>query len=308
MKPLNKKNKTTREFWTRLADLLGQLWFKFNHLRRRERMLIVLFLLTILFSFYFRVMFQPQMRELRDFRLEIEGIENQITQLEIQIPNLPELRSDFHKAEKDLESLKDDLSKVDARLPSQGRIPNLLGELVKKASAGGVEFVSIKPKKSENKGDYQKLILDIKINAIYEDFVNYLNRLESITNLFKTIQVDIREIDDEGLRGKLDITLVLAILFKKTDGDDISLEGKKGNVPVFNLSRNPFSSNCKVETVEKIDLVISGITMGKLPIAIINDEIYKIGDSIKERKIIELHPDKVVFSSGSDTVDLILTK
>jgi hypothetical protein len=56
-------------------------------------------------------------------------------------------------------------------------------------------------------------------------------------------------------------------------------------------------------------LQVYGITISKKqPTAIINNEVYKVGDVIGDKKIKEILPKKVILSDGKESVVLTLEK
>ena len=287
-------------------EIIEKIAKQFNRLEKRQRMLVLLLIASILFSFYYNGIFKPQSTALRKARKELTSINNRLLRLKSQIPDIQKEKEALSTAEKRLDSLKMQLISLESELPTQRSIPQLLGELVRQASGYSVDFVSIRPKTDKEKKEYAELAIEIKFNSPYPDFANYLNRLESISQFLKTENIVMEEMKD-GFRGISTVTLTMATLLGETrDVQKREIEEVQQIEPLL-IKRDPFFSVFRPakEETEKEELKLSGIiATGKQPTAIINDEVYKIGDFIDDKEVKKILPNMVVLTEGKKSTVL----
>ncbi len=289
----------------KVEHLFHSLVLRFSRLRKREKTLILLLIAAILFSVYFRSVFMPIARETQALAIELQVTRNRVFALKAQIPDGPKSALELESARKKLASLRDTLSEEKDKLPSQGRIPQFLEELVQQAAVSSIDLVAIKPKKSKDEGEYQKFFMELKLGASFKDAVNYMNQLETASKFMKPIEVDVTEIPED-IRGKIGATMTLSTLLSKVAGEPPLDVQKIPSVPELQLSRNPFASTFKLSKVDKKQYTLSGITMGKIPTAIINGEVYKKGALVFNQEILEIFPDRVMIGDKNDTLTLSL--
>ena len=132
-------------------EIIEKIAKQFNRLEKRQRMLVLLLIASILFSFYYNGIFKPQSTALRKARKELTSINNRLLRLKSQIPDIQKEKEALSTAKKRLDSLKMQLISLESELPTQRSIPQLLGELVRQASGYSVDFVSIRPKTDKEK-------------------------------------------------------------------------------------------------------------------------------------------------------------
>jgi hypothetical protein len=83
------------------------------------------------------------------------------------------------------------------------------------------------------------------------------------------------------------------------------LEAESGNTK---LRRDPFSTNLiSYEDGTSTTLSLKGISWDNVsPLAIINDEVVRVGDNIGGRKVIEIKEDRVILNDGKGNLELKL--
>ncbi len=279
---------------------------QFNRLEKRQRMLVLLLIASILFSMYYNWIFKPQSSALKKVKKELVGVNNQLLRLKSQMPDIQREKEAVVSAQKRLASLKRKLEAMRSRLPTHGSIPQLLGDLVQQASGYSIDFVSIRPRTDKKKMKYPELAIEMKFNAAFSSFVNYLNRLESTSQFLRADNIVMEEMK-EGMRGISSITLTLTTFLgdvKTTGGGDKGL-----SIAPLAIPRNPFISDFQpVAAEEKIETyTLSGIVIsGPQPTAVINDEVYKIGDTLGGKELKEISANRVVLSDGIVTTVLTL--
>lgn len=290
-----------------IADRLIQ---QFNRLQKRQRTLVLFLITAILFSFYYNAIYKPQSSALARVKSEFANINNRLVKLKSQIPDIQKEKEALNAAKRNLDSLRTQLSSLELQLPTTGRIPQLLGELVRQAQGYSIDFVSIRPKTSKEKKEYAELSIEMKFNSTYSDFANYLNRLESLSQFLRATDIAMEEMKD-GSRAESDVTLNLATLLGETG----AVKPEEQKAPQFaaplSIERNPFLSKFRPtqEGAKKEEFQLSGIiASGKTPTAIINNEVYKVGDSIGNKKVKQILPNMVILTDGRESTVLTLER
>ena len=289
-------------------DIVKKITNIFDRLEKRQKMLIFVLIASLLFSFYYNTSLKPHSKALWKARKELVGIQNRIVELKSELPDMKKEIESLDTSKKKLAILKERLTDLESELPTQRRIPQLLGELAHQASGYGIDFISIRPKQDKKKAEYAELVIEIKLNSTYTDFANYLNRLESISQFLETRGILMEEMED-GFRGSAVTTLTLSTLLGESEAAQAKIEKPKEAVPL-KIERNPFISKfmpVRKEAKKEDALRLSGIiATGKHPTAIIDDEVYRVGDFIDEKEVKEILPNMVMLSDGRKSTVLTL--
>ncbi len=297
---------------TKAKEIVEKITIKFNRLQKRQKTYIFFFIVAVLLGSYYNLVYKPQSDALREAQTEWENINNRLMKLKSQMPDIEKEKEALDIAKNNLDSLKRQLSFFELQLPTQGSIPQLLGELVRQAQGYSIDFVSIAPKTNEkNKKEYAQFVVEMKFNSNYSDFTNYLNRLESLSQFLRVTGITIEEMKD-GFQGESNMTLVLETLL----GEETQIKSKEPKelkfVAPLIIKRDPFLSNFKpVEAVKKEEFRLDGIIAGQQPTAIINDEVYRRGDIIgskKDKKVKQILPNMVILTDGRENTVLMLQR
>ncbi len=284
----------------RIAEGLGRL-------EKRQKTLILLLIASILFSFYYNGVYKPRSNALRARKRELATVNNRVLDLKGRMPDLRAAQSALKTAGARLDAARARLRSLESQLPTQGSVPQLLGELVSQAAGYSIDFVSVRPKTDKGRGDYAELAIDIKFNSGYSDFANYLNRLESTSRFLRAENILMEEMKD-GFRGKATTTLTLATFLGEgwMAGES---PGSPEPAPRITIDRNPFISRFRpsMGRAEKEGLELSGIVAGgKRPTAIIDDEVYGIGDRIENKEVKNIISNMVILTDGRKETVLTL--
>lgn len=293
---------------TKIKQIIDKITKQFNRLQKRQRTLALFLAAATLFSFYYNAIYKPQSSALARVKTELANVNNRLLRLKSQIPDIQ--KETLGDAKRNLETLKAQLSSLELQLPTTGRIPQLLGELVRQAQGYSIDFVSIRPKAGREKKKYAELAIEMKFNSTYSDFANYLNRLESLSQFLSASDIAMEEMKD-GFRGESDVTLTLATLLGEAEAS-IPGEIKEPAQPApLPIERNPFLSKFRPvkEGEKKDEFQLSGIiSSAKAPTAIINNEVYRIGDIIGNKKVKQILPNMVILTDGRKSTVLTLER
>jgi len=296
------------EIKAKIKELIEKTTGKFNRLQKRQRTLVLFLGAAILFSFYYNTIYKPQSSALARVKMELANVNNRLVKLKSQIPDIEKEKEILDAGKRNLDFLKAQLSSLELQLPTTGRIPQLLGELVRQAQGYSIDFVSIRPKTSKERKEYAELIIEMKFTSTYSDFANYLNRLESLSQFLRATDIAMDEMKD-GFRAESDVVLNLAILLGEAGKTKPEEQKALQFSAPLSIERNPFFSKFRPvqEGAKKEEFRLSGIiATGKQPTAIINDEVYKAGDIIGNKKVKQILPNMVILTDGSESTVLTL--
>lgn len=271
----------------------------FKKLNSRERLVVVLLGVVVLTSAYVNFIYKPQQSRINVLRSQLRSLRSKILALNAQMPSVRQEKTSLDTEMQSLVEAKRKLSVLEAGLPTQTKIPALLGELVNLADEFNIDFVSIKPQAIKSEGGYSTLSIEMKFNSGFSDLVNYLHRLENIEQFLNTASIKMEKLKDN-FDANANSTLVLSTYL----GESASLTQDLGRIkelPKVELAKDPFTTPAlaaAARTAES-DLALSGIIWkGPQPTAIINDKVVKAGDEINGFIIKEIVENFVVLHKG----------
>ncbi len=288
---------------------------QFNKLEKQQKILLLLFIGALIFGLYFNIFYKPNAARLSRLKAELTSLDNQITKLKEQVPDIDKLRRSLNEAKGRHESLSREVNSLESQLPTQPRIPQLLGELVTQAQGLNVDFISIKPKQARQ-NEYAYLDIELQISSDYPNLTNYLNRLENLSWFLNVNQISIEQMKKESAF-EANTTLLVSTLL----GEPLGKEPQEGKLKVgaplitgreiLKIERNPFTSRLKPtkEAEKEKECVLTGISLrGKKSTAIINNEIYRVGDVFGNKTLKQILPNMVVLSDGKQDIILLMER
>ena len=123
-----------------IRELFKKIKTRFSHLQRRQKILISLFILAILFNLYVNKIFKPQFKQLSRLKSELAELSQPISSLNAQMPDLEKEKADLEELKRKNKQLQERLTSLEKGLPESYRIPKLLGELAKQTQGLLIDF------------------------------------------------------------------------------------------------------------------------------------------------------------------------
>ncbi len=275
-----------------------QLLDKFNALKKREQYLVLGLVFAFIFSFYFNAIYKPMNIKLKKLKIEIKSIETKLSSVKSEAPQLEKEKIELNELKISYDKTRKRLYDVEDKLTNRERIPTILNELIKQGNAYNVDFVSIRPTATKNKTTYSKLEIEMKMNASYENFVNYLYRLENISKFLKPSSLEL-EAPKTGMQGAIKCRVILGTFLSERPAELVE-EIKVPYLERLSISKSPFKSKMEPEKKMVSESVgkkykLQGVNwFGGIRTAIINGEVYKIGDKIDEMYIKDISKVSVI--------------
>jgi len=259
-------------------------------------------------------------------KMELSNLNVMNTSLMQNIGSLANYTSDIEKRKMEIVTLKQELKKINieyeklgALIPKKGNIDQFLKYLTYEEKAKDILFKVITPAKdSKTERDKKRVektssvsgiethVYELKIFGYYSDIYNYIKYLEKLSHFGGVVKTRIiRDVKDK--TDRLEALIWFSLI--------ISDEEVKNRETTFNVSskgrvkklKSPFlkfetKKEVKAVTIENIlpEFEISGIISNRNENrVIINQQIYKAGDTIDKSIILKIDKDKVIFKTDS---------
>ena len=293
----------------------------------REKGWIVLWVAIVLAVSYFQGIHRPRAARLRDALGQVAALDRQKTLLLASQPDVKRRQEFLTSLKKEIAGAYDQLVGIERDLLDVQDVDTLLESLVKDRSRFEMRLNSIRPVQQKEPSTtelaafgatapsgpggpaqpqpepYRKLRVQIDSLASFQGLVNYVSFLEQI----RTYQ------EVEGIKVKVEgkdistphAVLLVSVLMGET------LEAKEARKrEVFALleevvsreAKDPFLTAEKPkEVAQAVGLRLTGIfSEGGRPVAaMINNEIYRVGDLIEQKRIVAIEPTRVLLEHGN---------
>lgn len=275
----------------------------FNRLGKREKSLFVLLAVILFVSIGYRMFWQPYFSEQKKVKNDLQKTLDQIQLTKSKFPDIEAQRKENANLREDIENAVKEASAYEAHIPSVGSVTQLLGEITRRSDGLSMDFESIRQNMDKEKEGYLKLQLDMKFTSPYSSIVNYLRRLENLSDYLTVQEIEIAQTKEGAPQAKTALQLSMLLIEK---GIDLTVSKETETPLPLAIQRDPFVSK-RMEKKKAKEFKLSGITWaGKDSTAIINDEVARVGTQIGEWKITQILPDAVMLSDGADTVSVTL--
>lgn len=286
-----------------------------RRLNSRTFYLIGMLVGSLLFSLYFNHIYKPQQQKLVSLKKKLQEVSEKMRSLKTDIPATADLQIELEEQEKKIRANKKLFRKYEMKLPDNESLPLILKTIFIQTVGYDVDFQYVMPiqEKKDNAHLFDSLQIKLSFYAQYHDVIQYLRRLEGTLPFIKILQVSIKKLDTDeaGDTNKREVLLVFRTLFSPHKrAQELFIEDARriAALPLEN-EREVFVSNLKAEEKPKEEKVysLSGVVLNGLKsTAIIDDEVYRIGDTIDNGVVKEIKPDEVVLAFGINMVHLIV--
>jgi Tfp pilus assembly protein PilO len=272
---------------------------------------------SMLISLYFNHIFKPSQRKLVSLRKEMVEINKKLLKVKTDIPATADLKAKLDSQEKQILADKKSFRKYEMKLPDKESLPLILKTIFVQTVGYDVDFQYVMPvpEKKDETHLFESLQIKLSFFARYYDVVQYLRRLEGALPFIKIVQVNVKKLDPDESPDteKREVLLVLRTLFSPHKrAQDLFVEDAKRVEPLqLDQERDVFVSRLKSEEKpqeEKVYTLTGVVLNGLKSTAIIDDEVYRIGDAIDNGIVKEIKPDAVVLAFGANMVHLIVQK
>ena len=148
---------------------------------KREALAVgVLIILSLLF---YRFGYKRNIDEMHALISGSEALRSEIQMAEAQSRASEGLSKAVSDAAVNLKTVEGSLKSLKERLPSDKQVSRILSEFSESDFPRGIRIVSIKPLEPEAKGELSRLPFQIKMEAKFQSFGDYMERIERLPRL-----------------------------------------------------------------------------------------------------------------------------
>lgn len=161
-----------------------------SKIKRKEWILIYVFIILVIFSSSYNFIFSPLVREIKTVSAQIERKEGSIQKAKINPQFLKEL-------EGEIEQLGAQMAYYEENLKALRDVPQILKELNQIAEHLDIKFVSVNPLERQkvplpgDKEYFEQVPISIKLKCGYHQLGIFINRIESSAQFMKVTQLKI---------------------------------------------------------------------------------------------------------------------
>jgi len=254
----------------------------------------ILAVLVLLYGTYAYI-YRPKIKEINSLINSLKLINTEIR----TIPGGELLLKDIKGAKS---MLQEELNSLYQKIPYESQIPYLIYNFISIVGKGlNIDYNLIQPGDLMQEQKYKKLPLKIEFEGDYANLNTYLAQLKSLP---VTIRVDSMDLHRMGSNKKLSVNLVLSTFVMPGGVEKPSAKPTDTNYlsdPFFKVKKRVIREGL-FEGVQ--GLKYSGYWMGKELKAIINDETYKVGNTIKGYTVVKIYRDRVMIRKNGKSYEL----
>ncbi|MBI4948542.1 MAG: type 4a pilus biogenesis protein PilO [Deltaproteobacteria bacterium] len=155
----------------------------FSFLKSFKREALAVGVLVILSLLFYRFGYKRNIDEMHALRSGSEALRSEIQMAEAQSRASEGLSKAVSDATVNLKTVEGRLKSLKERLPSDKQVSRILSEFSESDFPRGIRIVSIKPLEPEAKGELSRLPFHIKMEAKFQSFGDYLERIERLPRL-----------------------------------------------------------------------------------------------------------------------------
>ncbi len=275
--------------------MLRNMALKYKHLKKREKIAVIVLFAVFSVSVYYNAICKPLLRNSRTYAVQIERLRKQLAEMKTQNPEIEAGRLRIKDEKVEAERLLAKIEELENKLPSKRATSNLIAELTRLAKDIRIDSVRQKIDKGE---EYSRIFVEIRFDAPYRETVDYIQRIETISPFLKVEELEIIE---PGKRKKESDTLIRLVISSLLGDVPFASQLKAKEIQTASSDlRDIFVSKVRPEsTTVKINLKLEGITYGnEISTAIIDGDVVREGSLIGNYTINKILYDKVVLTDG----------
>lgn len=275
--------------------MLRNMISKYKHLKKRERIAVIVLLAVFSVSVYYNMICKPLLRNSRTYMIQTERLRKQLTEIKMRNPKVETGMKRIEQEKEEGEKLLAKIEALENKLPSKRATSNLIAELTRLAKDIKIDSIRQKIDKGE---EYSRIFVEIRFDSPYNEMVDYIQKIETISPFLKIEELEIIE----PRKRKKESDTIMRLVVSSLLGDvpfSSQLKAKEIGKTSSDL-RDIFVSKVLPESATvKIDMKLEGITYGsEISTAIIDGDVVKEGSIIKNYTVNKIMYDKVILTDG----------
>ncbi len=293
-----------------------KLMMSMKKIGAREKAWIVVWITVVLWLGYVRLMHQPRAAEWREVTGQLNSAERQKISLLAKQPDVEKKKQELETLKQEISSGYAALAAAEENLLDDQDVDRLLDSLVKDRRKFELILNSIRPVQQKEPSTvepsrggtpmadpYRRLLVQLDLFGTFQGLVSYVDFLEQMRPYQEVQSIKVRVEGKEVSRPHA--ILQVAVLMGQTQK-----EKEESRKEIFALvgdiadreKKDPFLTGDKPkEVVQAVGLELSGIlSEGGRPVAaMINNEIYSVGQVIQGKRITAIEANRVILEQGN---------
>lgn len=306
-----------------LARLLEGLKASTLRFGMREKAWAIALVVTAIVVWGNGAWIRPRARLLGQARADFEEANNRLIELEAQRPNLQERQKKIREHQAQLGSTFQELEKMEEGLLYRQDQDLLLERIVADRKRFKLEINSVEPLKEkaaaakaeakEKKGAapdsfYRRLFVQVDAFAPFEDLIHYLHSLENQGPYQRVQAVKVKMEKSEKALPRS--AILLEVLLADTPTRRQEMREKVFALVEDRTARevkDPFlAAERPREEKEAAGMELSGIFGdGQRLTALIDGNTVQVGDTVQDKRVVEIRPDRVILEKGKERYFLV---
>ena len=281
---------------------------RWSRLAPRERVGLVAFIVVALGFVGYRFLLKPWSLRTGKTSAERKTLQQQVTKLQDSLIAMEQERQDVQQQREEAAKLKDEVDNLERQILASDELGQLLGHLAKQGQGLGITFESMAQEVDES-GERPEVKIDLVFASPYAALASYFRRIEELSPYLTITDFEVSE-PAEGPSDAQEVKASLRTPLRPAGSGASTLAKNPPTPEPIVIARSPFHEVAKhVPLVDVEALQLTGITFrGEASTAIINDEVVRVGDKVKELQITKILPDQVIVSDGSESHAIPLNK
>lgn len=287
----------------------------FRKLQAREKGWILVWIVAAVVVGYGRWVHAPRASEIRDAGDQIEKLDREKINLMVRAPDVPKRQAQMDALKQEIVSIYERITEAEKPLLDTQNVDRLLDRLVKDRERFQMQLNSIRPVEQKDpssvsrdrEGDkadpYKRLNVQVDAFSSFQGLVEYVRFLETL-NPYQWVERIKVKVEGKEFSRPHAVLLLTVLTGRPLEFEEVTRK------EIFSLmeevaareKKDPFlTAERPKETTQATGLTLNGIFSegGKPVAALINNEIYRVGDMVDQKKIVAIEAGRVLLEKGN---------
>jgi len=283
---------------------------RFKQLKPKEKRMLAVLAVVVMGVMYYNLLLKPNFAKIAGLNTQIDDARARAKAFNGSKAQGGALAKELEDINARIKAVKAQIADTEAKLLGASDVPRLLSQLINCAQGLGINFASVTQKEQPDKSGFSRQLVDVKFDATYAQMLNYLCKIESISDVVKVDEANImRPKEGSGDVISADITLSALLSNSAQARGQVNACGATVAGRELAVSRDPFAPLVKPQEkpAKKPNFKLIGITFndaGGDSTVIINDTVLKKGEKVEGWIVKAISVDSVVLEGDGLTETL----
>ena len=164
-----------------IKDIISRL--ELARIKEFREAVIGLALVVAATFFFYQYIYVKNVVEIKRLDFQIQTIMAEMDKASAEIKETQKVAERLKEAMERLKGMEDRFVVTQSKLPSDKQLSSILKGLIGDDAKKGIKFTSLRPMSLETKGEYFKLPFQIAMQARFQSFGEYLERIEEMPRI-----------------------------------------------------------------------------------------------------------------------------